>query len=201
MTVRITPASTRRFILLHRRVLAAAFAGLAVLFALGALKPTGDLARVVVARHDLAAGSLLAADDLRVVSLATATRPSHSWAGTAQLLGRRVAAPLRRGEPLTDFRLLEPGLLAGYGNGLVLSTIRLGEATGLTGLRVGDHVDVVGSTPQGPTSTVVAHRAEVASLPRSDNGEAALTLAVSKQAALQLATAAVHTRLSIVVVP
>jgi hypothetical protein len=198
--------AVRRFVLFHRRVLAACFAGLAVLFALGALKPSTPGSPVVVARHDLDGGSVLSAGDLRTATLPTGGRASHSWSSPDALVGRRIAAPMRRGEVLTDFRLLEPGLLDGYDEALVIATIHIAEPTQLAVLRVGDHVNVVGSDPQGEDeSTVIARRAVIVSLPRLDEADGsaavAVSLAVPEKVGLKLATAGLRARISVLAVP
>ena len=194
----------RRFVLTHRRVFAAGFAGLAVLFALAALKPPTTGSPAVVARHDLVSGAVLTAGDLRTTTLPPGSKASHSWSSPDKLLGRRIAAPMREGEILTDYRLLEPGLLDGYGKGLVLATIHIAEPTQIAALRVGDHVNVVGSDPEGEAeSTVVARRAVIASLPRMDDGDNSLAVAlvVSESVGLKLATAGLRSRMSLLSVP
>lgn len=111
---------------------------------------------------------------------------------------------MRKGETVTDYRLLEPGLLAGYDKGLVLATVHISDPTQLAALRVGDHVNVVASDPQGEAgSVVIARRAVVVSLPRmTDREEAvALTLAVPEEAGLKLATAGQRARMSVLSVP
>lgn len=107
---------------------------------------------------------------------------------------------MRQGEVFTDYRLLEPGLLAGYGKGLVLATIHIAEPTQLAALRVGDHVNVIGTDPQGEAgSTIIARRVVIVSLPRmTDRAEsAALALAVTEEAGLRLATAGLRARMSV----
>ena len=190
----------RHFVLLHRRVIAACFAGLAVLFGLSALQTSTPGAPVVVSRHDLRGGALIDAGDLRTVPMAPGSRAAHSWSSPDELIGRRIAAPMRQGEVFTDYRLLEPGLLAGYGKGLVLATIHIAEPTQLAALRVGDHVNVIGTDPQGEAgSTIIARRVVIVSLPRmTDRAEsAALALAVTEEAGLRLATAGLRARMSV----
>ncbi|MDQ3155180.1 MAG: SAF domain-containing protein [Actinomycetota bacterium] len=196
--------AARRFVLTHRRVFAAGFAGLAVLFALAALKPSTPGSPVVVARHDLASGAVLTAGDLRTTTLPPGSKPSHSWSSPDKLLGRRISAPMREGEILTDYRLLEPGLLDGYGKGLVLATIHIAEPTQIAALRVGDHVNVVGSDPEGEAeSTVIARRAVIASLPRMEGNDSsvAVALVVPESVGLKLATAGLRARMSVLSVP
>lgn len=202
MTVPVA-ASVRHFLLIHRRLLAAVFASLAVFFGLGAVRPSVEGAPVVVVRHDLAAGTVLASADLQIATFPAAAKPEHTWTTPAELVGRRVAAPMRDGEAVTDFRLLEPGLLAGYANGMVLSTISIADVTELAGLRVGDHVNIVGSDPRGEAeSALIVRRAEVVSLPRIDNRHdvSALAVVVSEAASLKLAAARLRAQLSVVAV-
>ena len=196
--------AVRRFVLTNRRVFAAGFAGLAVLFALAALKPSTPGSPAIVARHDLVSGTVLSAGDLRSTTLPPGGKASHSWSSPDKLLGRRIAAPMRKGEILTDYRLLEPGLLDGYDKGLVLATIHIAEPTQIAALRVGDHVNIVGSNPEGDAeSTVIARRAIIASLPHmADNDSSlAVSLVVPESVGLKLATAGIRARMSVLSVP
>lgn len=194
----------RRFVLHHRRIIAACLAGLAVLAALSSLKPSSPGTPVVVASRDLASGSTLQDADLTTVSLPPGSRPSHGWSAADKLLGRRIAAPIRKGEALTDYRLLEPSLLEGYDDGFVLAMVPVAEPGQLTALRVGSHVNVIATEPQGEAdSTVVARRAEIAALPGVTEGEGSSTVAliVPESVGLSLATAALRSRLSVLSVP
>ncbi|MGZ5413743.1 MAG: SAF domain-containing protein [Aeromicrobium sp.] len=200
----LTNDVARRFVLTHRRALAAVFAGLAVLFAFGAMKPSTPGSPAVVARHDLVSGAVLTADDLRTTTMPTGSKATHSWTSAEELLGRRIAAPMRKGEVLTDYRLLEPGLLDGYDKGRVLATVQIAEPTQLAALRVGDHVNVVGSDPEGEAeSTVIARRAVIASLPRLNESDDSLAIAlvVPEPVGLKLAAAGPGARLSVLSVP
>ena len=85
----------------HRRPLAAAFAALAVLTGLQSLQPDDPGSAVVVAAHDLDSGHLVTPGDLTTVSMPTKTQPSHLL-DRAAAEGRRIAGPVRAGEPLTD---------------------------------------------------------------------------------------------------
>lgn len=195
--------SIRRFILVHRRLLAAAFAGLAVVFALGSLRPTDVSVGIIVARHDLRAGTSITSGDLTTVRIPPAARPAHSTAAKSDFTGRRVAAPMRKGEVLTDFRVLEPGLLTGYGDGFVLSTIRIADATELGSLRVGDHVNVLATAPEGDSAaTIVARSAAIVSLSRNESRDASpsIVVAVEEKTGLAIATAATRARMSVLTV-
>lgn len=131
--------------------------------------------------------------------------PEHSYDGIHEATGRMVAAPMRTGEAVTDRRLVQPGLLDGYPPESVLSTVRVADRAVLTGIGVGDRVDVIGADPTGKQDPmVIAHGVPVVSLPESaaDRApDAVVLLAVPPKAALDLAAATVRTRLSVVSVP
>jgi Flp pilus assembly protein CpaB len=91
--------------LLARRVAAA---GLVVLAGVAALRPDPDAERtqVVVAAHDLSPGAVLSADDLRVEKRLAPTIPDGAQSDVDTVAGSTLAGPARRGEVLTDVRLL-----------------------------------------------------------------------------------------------
>ena len=91
--------------MLARRLAAA---GLVVLAGVAALRPdpAGDLAEVVVAAHDLTPGSALTADDVRIENRLATNLPDGCQANLGTVVGSTLASPTRRGEVLTDVRLL-----------------------------------------------------------------------------------------------
>jgi Flp pilus assembly protein CpaB len=189
-----------RLVLRHRRLLAALFAGFAVLLALGALRdePTGRT--VVVAARDLASGTTLVADDLRHARLPESAVPEHSKQQIDDVVGRTVAGPMRRGEVITDRRVVHPDRMSGFPAGTVLATIRLADADALSSLGVGDRVDVVAVDPDGGTAAqVVARHVEVVTLPRDDDesGGVPVGVATTEEEALGLAERALDARLSV----
>jgi Flp pilus assembly protein CpaB len=188
-----------RFVFEHRRLLAAGFTGLAVLAALGSLRQTPDGARVLVAGRDLPSGHVVRAADVRTALLPEASRPSHTL-DRAAVVGRRVAGPMRKGEVLTDYRVLRPDALAGYGRNAVLTTVRVAEADGLTAVHVGDRVDVIAVDPAGETAArVVARDLEVVTVPSAETSEAIpLGIVTTEKVALALATAALESRFSVI---
>ncbi|KQX71839.1 SAF domain-containing protein [Aeromicrobium sp. Root472D3] len=187
----------------HRRLIAAACAALAVLAGLSSLRQAPRTQPVLVARHDLASGHVVTADDVRVASVPRGAAPDHVLR-RRDALGRRVAGPMRAGEPLTDVRLVRPGALEGYGPGAVYTTIRVDEADA-TAIGVGDRVDVVGVDPAGETpAEVVARGVEVVTLPSGDaaaaraDAVASLGVVTTEAGALELARAGLSSRLSVI---
>jgi Flp pilus assembly protein CpaB len=91
--------------LLARRIAAA---GLVVLAGVAALRPNpdGERAQVVVAARDLSPGAALTADDLRLEKRLAPTIPDGSQSDIDTIVGSTLAGPTRRGEVLTDVRLL-----------------------------------------------------------------------------------------------
>ena len=184
----------------HRRPLAAVFAGLAVLLALGALRSEPPGGTVVVAARDLASGSVLAADDVLRMKLPVQATPAHSVRHVDEIVGRTVAGPMRRGEVLTDRRIVDADRLSGFPSGTVLSSVRLADPDALTNLRVGDHVDVVAVDPDGGAEAeVVARGVEIITLPAGGDESSGVSIGVatSEDDALHLAERALDARLSV----
>jgi Flp pilus assembly protein CpaB len=189
-----------RFVFEHRRLLAAVFTGLAVLTALSALSREPDGTSMLVARHDLRSGHVLTASDLRTTTVPPAARPSNTL-GRGAAIGRRVAGPMRAGEPITDYRVLQDDALSGYAADAVLTTIRVDRADGLTGLHVGDRIDVIAVDPEGESkAAVVARAVEVVTLPPSsgDSEVVSVGIVTTEKIALTLATAALEARFSVI---
>jgi Flp pilus assembly protein CpaB len=126
----------------HRRLLAAACAAAAVAFALPALRPAAPRGvPVLTVARDLPAGATLRPADVRPVTLPAAAAPDGLV--RSGVAGRVLAGPMRRGEPVTDARLIGPGLLGGYGPDLVAVPVRMADAESVRLLRPGDRIDVL----------------------------------------------------------
>ena len=129
--------------MLFRRVAAG---GLVVLAGVAALRtdPAGDLAEVVVAAHDLTPGSALTADDVRIERRLATTIPDGSRADMGAVVGSTLASPTRRGEVLTDVRLLGSRLAESTaGPGARIVPLHLADNALIDLIRVGDVVDVL----------------------------------------------------------
>jgi Flp pilus assembly protein CpaB len=128
---------------LARRVAAAA---LVVLAGVAALRsdPAGDLAEVVVAAHDLTPGSALTTDDVRIEKRLATTVPDGSQAKLDAVVGSTLASPTRRGEVLTDVRLLGSRLAESTaGPGARIVPLHLADSALIDLVRVGDVVDIL----------------------------------------------------------
>lgn len=187
--------SLRRAVRLRRRLLAGGLAAGSVAIGLGVVSPPPPpTAPVVVAASDLPGGGVLDSADLVVRDFDPATVPAGAAASPQHLLGRVLTGPVRAGEPLTDVRVVGPGLLRGYGPGVVAAPVRIADADAVALLRADDRVDVLAPDPRGllPPSTAVAGAPVVAvPRPRGELGTAAsgalVVLAVPVSDAAQLA--------------
>lgn len=135
-----------------RRIAAGA---LVVLAGLATLRtdPDDDRAEVVVAAHDLRPGAALAADDVRLERRLTTTIPDGSQADLGKVIGATLASPTRRGEVLTDVRLLGNRLAESTaGPGARIVPLHLADSALIDLVRVGDVVDVL-AAPSTETQT------------------------------------------------
>ncbi|GAA5145354.1 hypothetical protein GCM10023340_14540 [Nocardioides marinquilinus] len=159
--------AVRRAVLRRRRLLAAALTAVAAAAGLAAAsEPPPATVPVTVAARDLPAGQVLGADDLEVVEFAPGSVP-HGVAD--EPAGRVLAAPVARGEAVTDVRLVGPAMTTGRPD-LVALPLRLPDAGAVALLRVGDRLDLVGADPQAGTASTVAAGVEVLALPADDGG-------------------------------
>jgi pilus assembly protein CpaB len=167
----------RRAVRLRRRLLAAGLAAATVAIGLGVLAPSpAATAPVVVAAADLPGGGVLRAADLAVRRFAPAVVPAGAARTPRRLLGRVLAAPVRAGEPVTDVRVVGPGLVRAYGPDAVAAPVRIADADSVALVRVGDRVDVLAPDPRGlqAPSTAVAD-APVVAIPAAEGEVAAST--------------------------
>ena len=198
----------------YRRSIAAVLVGLAVYLSLSALAPEHPPTRAVwTAAHDLAGGAPLRGNDLVLSRMPLPLVPAGALLAGSTVVGRLLAAPLRRGEPLTDVRLLGPSLLAALGHpGQVAVPLRLADGAAAAALaRPGEVVDVLAAgslddASTGSAPSVIASAVTVLAVPGRDtsagvdNGSDAglVVVAVTPEQAVALASAAAHSRLSLV---
>ena len=201
--------TVRRTIDWHRRTIAALLAGVAVFAALSALAPKHPpTLGVWSAAHDLAGGSPIRAADIVLTRIPLTLVPAGALQAGSTVVGRMLAAPVRRGEPLTDVRLLGPSLLAALGRaGQVAVPVRLADGAAAAALaRPGEVVDVlaVGSLDDSTAAdpTVVAAAVTVLTVPGRDGASGSdaglVVVAVTPAQASALAVATTRSRLSLV---
>ena len=186
----------------HRGLLAGGLAAGSVAAALGVLAPSTPPGVVVLrAARDLPAGTALSATDVVRSELPRGAVPDGAVRDSSTVVGRLLAAPVRRGEALTDLRLAGAGLLGS--SDLLAVPVRLADAATAALLHAGDHVDVLAAatTPGAPAQAqVVVDDAQVLAVPATadDSGDGALVvLAADADVARRLAAAAVSSRLSV----
>ncbi|MCH9728470.1 MAG: flagellar biosynthesis protein FlgA [Actinomycetia bacterium] len=126
-----------------RRALAGA---LVVLAAVAAWRddPRADHTNIVVATRDLSPGIELTLDDVRLETHAESTIPEGSHVNIDSVVGATLAGPARRGEVLTDVRLLGPRLAeSAAGPDARIVPLPLVDAALVSLVRPGDIVDIV----------------------------------------------------------
>jgi Flp pilus assembly protein CpaB len=160
---------------LARRIAAA---GLVVLAGVAALRPNpdGERAQVVVAARDLSPGAALTADDLRLEKRLTPTIPDGSQSDIDTIVGSTLAGPTRRGEVLTDVRLLGRRLAeSAAGPDARIVPVHPVDGAVADLVRPGDVVDIVAASETSSQSTakVVATGAIVVLVSAKQKAQAA----------------------------
>lgn len=124
-----------------------AAAGLVMLAGVAALRsnPEDDRSEVVVAAQDLRPGTALTPGDVRLEKRsATTLPPDGSQADLDAVVGSTLASPTRRGEVLTDVRLLGSRLAESTaGPDARIVPLHLADSALVDLVRVGDVVDVL----------------------------------------------------------
>jgi pilus assembly protein CpaB len=198
----------------HRRLLVAGLLAGSVAFGLQALSPSPPrTVAVLVATNDLAGGTRLSPADVRLTRVAPALLPDGALRTRDLAAGRTLGSPVRKGEVLTDVRLVSRSLLDSYGDALVAAPVRIADAASVGLVRAGDVVDVLAAGPGADGSATSAARLVAAAVPvvtiptthgsplgETDVGQGALVVVVtSSETAARLAAAAVTDRLSLVI--
>lgn len=137
-----------------RRIAAGALVALAAVAALRP-DPSAGTTPVVVAARDLTPGSQLAAGDLRVEMRSSTTIPDGAQHDIERLAGVTLAGPARRGEIITDVRVLGSRLAeAAAGPDARVVPLHLADPALLELVRPGDVVDVLTVGEQGDRPAV-----------------------------------------------
>ncbi|MFC7102230.1 hypothetical protein ACFQQB_18315 [Nonomuraea rubra] len=134
----------------RRRLVAAALAAVSVIAAFVATRPTGFAPTVLVASRDLSPGPLNPAD-FHPAALA----PPPAGAVRTIPAGQTLATPMRKGEPLTDVRLLASYRLP---PGLVATPVRIADAAAAA---------LISPAPRSPSWPPTTRAPRPASSPRT----------------------------------
>ncbi len=188
----------------HRRKLAVIAAVLAVLTGINAAAPRPpDTVTVLRATEALPGGSAVAATQVRLEAIAAGAVPEDAFTDPAQALGRIVAAPVPKGQVLTDFDLVGDRSLR---PGRVLAPVRLADSGLAAVLRPGDLIDIVAADGQGGPATAVARGVRLVTIPATDGPDARadsaagvlLLVEVDDETALALARAGSASALTVI---
>jgi pilus assembly protein CpaB len=157
---------------------------------------------VVVAARDLAAGTVLAAADLRVAAWPSAIRPANVVDRVQSVLGRQMGGAIRAGEAVSSTRLIAGDIAAGLPPRMVAAPVELTSSAAGSLVQPGDWVDLLAAgrpdtgsdeaASVAPAQTV-AERVRVLAV-RSPSADAAsegtpIVVAVDRVTALRLAGA------------
>lgn len=155
--------------------------------------PPGTL--VVTAARDLAIGTALTSSDIGTAHL---TGPPDGLVTTAQAVGAVLSGPVRRGEVLTDARLVPRGGPR-PGAGRIAVPIRPADPGTVDLLSAGMHVAVLSVDDDG-RATVLAPDAVVLSIPpppKSEPGRRLVVLAVPPAVADRVTAVSLHGSLAL----
>ncbi|MDZ4270859.1 MAG: SAF domain-containing protein, partial [Mycobacterium sp.] len=159
-----------------RRALAGA---LVVLAAAAAWRddPRADHTDVVVTARDLAPGTELTGEDLALETRTASTIPDGARNDIDSVVGTTLAGPARRGEVVTDVRLLGPRLAeSAAGPNARMVPLPLADPALVDLVRPGDIVDIVAapeSTDAATEARLIATDAVVVLISAKGNGVAA----------------------------
>lgn len=183
-------------------------AAAAVIFAISALRGGGSpTVGVWVAAHDLSGGEPLRRSDLTFEALPRPAVPSGAVTSHAPPVGVMLGAPVRRGEPLTDVRLLSPYLLAAAGSPRDFAVpVRVTDGPAALALvRAGERVAVLAALDTGvgearQVRTIVAG-VRVLAVPSDDHdaGAGLIIVAATPAQAARLAEISANDRVTIAV--
>jgi Flp pilus assembly protein CpaB len=175
----------------------------AVLTGISAAAPEGPPKTTVVrAASQLPGGSRLSADDLHLDQVVASDVPEGAVNDPASLVGRTLAAPVAKGQMMTEFAVASARDPSGRGR--VLAPLRLADAEVVALLQAGDVVDVLAADAQSEEAYVAARGARVVAVPqpsdstRGDAAGALVLVEVDQETARVLARAAVAATLTVI---
>lgn len=151
----------------HRRWFAAILASIAVLATLSVLSPSSaGTVPVVVAVHELAGGSTVAAADLVVLPYPADAVPDGAFSEPSGAVGGEVVVTVPARRPLTRADLLDAHSLVAAGK--VAVPVRFSDAETVAVLGVGSRIDILGQPGPDAAVTTVAGDVRVVAVPGAD---------------------------------
>ena len=171
--------------------------------------PRDGQVAVVVAKHDLSPGSALTADDVVIESRSAPSIPDGALRESSTAVGSTLAAPARRGEVITDVRLLGSRLTAAAaGPDARMVPLHLADTALPDLLRSGDVVDVLagpentGATADQSPAEVIATDARVVLVSErlkspTSGDERVVLVALPRHSANAVAGAALHRAITV----
>ena len=192
----------------NRRLATALLAAAAMIFAISAIRGGGSpTVGVWVAAHDLAGGEPLRRADVAVEALPRSAVPAGAITTQAPPVGVMLGAPVRRGEPLTDVRLLSPFLLAAAASPRDLAVpVRVTDGPAALALvSAGERVAVLAASDPGVGATghvrTVVSAVRVLAVPShaTDSGIGLIIVAATARQAARLAEIPPSDRVSVAV--
>ncbi len=187
--------------LLLRRIAATVLLLLACALALRSYGPAANRVPVLVAEHDLTAGSSLSPADVSVRRVPSTTVPDGALRKPAEVRGRVLAGPARRGAAITDVRLVDAALAAiTVGDEARAAVpIRLSDPAVAELLYPGRRVDVIAAS-RSDEAEVLAERAPVIAVrppeERGDDGRL-VVVGLPRQRAPTVASAALTSSVTV----
>jgi pilus assembly protein CpaB len=104
---------------------------------------------VLASARDLPAGATLGNADIVAVNVPPGLVPAGALTDSAAVQGKQLAAPLRKGQLLSDTQLLGPGLLAGTAPGSAAVPLRMADPSSIQLVAPGQLVNVVMTSGNG----------------------------------------------------
>lgn len=128
----------------NRRLAVALLLCLSAAITVNQLTPApADSVTALAAARDLPAGAAMTISDLEEIQIPPRLMTSGAPQKSADVEGKQLAAPLRKGQLLTDSQLLGPGLLTGTPPGSAAVPLRMADPSSIQLVSPGQLVNVV----------------------------------------------------------
>ncbi|WP_251042768.1 Flp pilus assembly protein CpaB [Arthrobacter sp. ISL-69] len=93
--------------------------------------------------RDLPVGATLSGNEVVAIRVPPGMIPAGAFTDTAAIQGKQLAAPLRKGQLISDTQLLGPGLLAGTAPGSAAVPLRMADPSSIQLVAPGQLVNIV----------------------------------------------------------